>query len=197
MKIAVIGAAGNLGNVVVREARERGHEVTTLGRADVDATDAASLKDAVYGHDAVVVAVKGPDRTVPRTAEALLAALPAAGVARLVFLGGGGSLLAPSGQRFVDSPAFPPQYLETALDQGAALEILRAAQTDLHWSYVSPPPVHLVPGDKTGAYRAEASDTPLTDAAGECRISTGDYAAAVVDAVEQGTFPQQRFTVAY
>ncbi|MDI1464658.1 NAD(P)H-binding protein [Catellatospora sp. KI3] len=197
MRIAVVGAAGNLGSAVAGEAAARGHEVTALGRAEVEATDAASLKEALTGHDAVVVAVKGPERTVPRTAAALLEALPAAGVARLVFLGGGGSLLAPSGQRFVDSPAFPPQYLETALDQAAALEILRAARTDLHWSYVSPPPVHLVPGGKTGTYRAQARDTPLTDAAGESRVSTGDYAAAVLDAIEQGSFRQQRFTVAY
>jgi hypothetical protein len=31
----------------------------------------------------------------------------------------------------------------------------------------------------------------------ECRITTGDYAAAVVDAVESGAFLRQRFTVAY
>ncbi|WP_027343159.1 NAD(P)-dependent oxidoreductase [Hamadaea tsunoensis] len=197
MRIAVIGAAGNLGNVVAHEARTRGHEVTALGRADVDVTDAASVKESVAGHDAVVVAIKGPEQTVSRGAQALLEALPAAGVDRLVFLGGGGSLLTPSGQRFVDSPAFPPQYLETAMDQAAALDILRTSQTDLVWSYVSPPPVHLIPGDKTGTYRTEAGDTPLIDAGGESRISTGDYASAVLDVMEQDLFPQQRFTVAY
>jgi len=46
----------------------------------------------------------------------------------------------PPGQRFIDSPEFPPQYLETAQDQADALEILRAAQTPVAWSYVSRPP---------------------------------------------------------
>jgi len=72
-----------------------------------------------------------------------------------------------------------------------------AAQTPVEWSYVSPPPVHLVPGDKTGRYRAEVRDTPLVDEHGDSRISVGDYAAAVVDTVENGSFVRARFTVGY
>jgi putative NADH-flavin reductase len=197
MNIAVIGATGNLGSAVAREATSRGHQVTALNSNTVDAADPASVKEVVAGHDAVVVAIKGGDRLVPRSAEALLNALPLAGVDRLVFLGGGGSLEYAPGQRFIDSPEFPPQYLETARDQAEALEILRAAQTPVAWSYVSPPPVHLVPGEKTGNYRAEARDTPIADAHGESRISVGDYAAAVIDTLENGSFVRTRFTVAY
>lgn len=57
--------------------------------------------------------------------------------------------------------------------------------------------MHLVEGDKTGGYRAEATDTPLTDDQGESRISTGDFASAIVDALERRDFVRQRFTVAY
>ncbi|ACZ91813.1 NAD(P)H-binding protein [Streptosporangium roseum] len=32
MKIAVVGAGGHIGSAVVREARERGHEVTAVAR---------------------------------------------------------------------------------------------------------------------------------------------------------------------
>jgi putative NADH-flavin reductase len=35
----------------------------------------------------------------------------------------------------VDSPDFPPQYLQTTRDQAEALAILRAAQTPVAWSY--------------------------------------------------------------
>ena len=116
---------------------------------------------------------------------------------RLVFLGGGGSLEYAPSRRFVDSPDFPPQYLQTARDQADALGILRAAQTPVAWSYVSPPPLYLVPGEKTGRYRAEARDTPITDENGQSRISVGDYAAAVIDALENDSFIRLRFTVAY
>ncbi|WP_082844129.1 alpha/beta fold hydrolase [Nocardia salmonicida] len=197
MKIAVIGAGGNLGGAVAREAVARGWQVTALGRDTMDVTDAASVKNAVAGHDAVVAAIKGEDRLVPRGAATLLEALPLAGVDRLVFLGGGGSLEYAPGQRFVDAPNFPAQYLETARDQTEALEILRASDSPVRWSYVSPPPVHLVPGEATGSYRAEARDTPITDADGESRISVGDYASAIVDALQDGSFVGQRFTVSY
>ena len=52
MKIAVIGATGNLGGAVTREATARGHQVTALGSSNVDAADPASIKEAVTGHDA-------------------------------------------------------------------------------------------------------------------------------------------------
>lgn len=197
MKIAVIGATGRLGSVVAREATARGHQVTPLNRSSVDAADPASVAKAVAGHDAVVAGIRGGGRLVPRSAQALLEALPLAGVTRLVFLGGGGSLEYAPGQRFVDSPDFPPEYLETALDQAEALAILRAARTPVEWSYASPPPVHLVPGEKTGRYRVEARDTPLVDGHGESRVCVGDYAAAVVDTVENGSFIRARFTVGY
>jgi putative NADH-flavin reductase len=197
MKIAVIGATGHLGGAVAREATARGHQVTALGSSHVDAADPASVKEAVAGHDAVVVAIAGGDRLVPRSAGALLEALPLAGVSRLVFLGGGGSLEYAPGHRFVDSPDFPPQYLQTARDQAEALAILRAAQTPVAWSYVSPPPLSLMPGEKTGHYRAEARDTPIADEKGQSRISVGDYAAAVIDTLENESFIHARFTVAY
>ncbi|WP_027343876.1 NAD(P)-dependent oxidoreductase [Hamadaea tsunoensis] len=197
MKIAVIGATGNLGGAVAAEASARGHDVTALGSKDVNAADPASLRDAVAGHDAVVAALKGADHLVPRAAEALLSALPEAGVDRLLFVGGGGSLTGPDGQRFVDGPNFPAAYLETARDQTAALDLLRAAETPVRWTYVSPPPMYLVPGEKTGTYRVEARDTPLLGADGESRVSVGDYASAIVDALESGNFARERVTVAY
>ena len=197
MKIAVIGARGHLGSAVAREATARGHLVTALGSADADVTDPASTAAALAGQDAVVVAVKGPDRLVPRGAQALLEALPKAGVNRLVFLGGGASLEDPNGRRFIDAPGFPAEYLETARDQAEALELLRAADTQVEWTYVSPPPMHLVPGERTGVYRVEARDTPATDARGESRITLGDLADATVDALEQGTFIRERITLGY
>ncbi|AVH21646.1 alpha/beta fold hydrolase [Nocardia cyriacigeorgica] len=197
VKIAVIGASGNLGGAVARAAAARGLQVTPLGRDTMDVTDPASITSSVAGHDAVVAAIKGDDRLVPRAAAALLEALPLAGVDRLIFLGGGGSLEYAPGQRFVDSPDFPVQYLQTARDQAEALEIFRGSASSLRWSYVSPPPIHLIPGDATGTYRAQARDTPIGDAGGDSRITVGDYARAIVDALQNGSFIQQRFTVAY
>lgn len=193
MKIAVIGATGRLGGAIAREATDRGHDVTPLGSADVDVTDPASIREAVIGHDAVVASVKGPDRLPQRAAEALLAAQ----VSRLVFVGGAGSLRTSSGERFVDLPGMPPPVRQRSLDHVEALEIFRDAETTVAWSYLSPPPIPLVDGDKTGRYRAEASDTALVAGRDDGELRVCDLAAAVVDAVEQRSFVGQRFTLGH
>jgi putative NADH-flavin reductase/pimeloyl-ACP methyl ester carboxylesterase len=214
MSIAVIGASGHLGGAVAREALSRGHRVTAIARdtgrlrdldraraVAADARDVDATARALAGHDAVVAALKARDDdaldVVPGSARALLAAMPQAGVRRLVFVGGGGSMLSPAGQRFVDSPDFPEQYLPEALAQAGALEILRAADGAVDWSYASPPPLHLVDGERTGRYRVRAGDLPITDEHGESRITVPDYAAAIVDTVESGRFVGARFTAAY
>jgi putative NADH-flavin reductase len=213
MRIAVIGATGHLGGAVAREALSRGHAVTAIGRSanglrelrgarvtEANVLDVEAMTGVVAEHDAVVVAIKASDETeadvVPDGARALLTALPRAGVRRLLFVGGGGSLLSPSGQRFVDAPDFPHQFKGEALAQVRALEILREADGTVDWTYASPPPVHLIEGERTGRYRVRAGDLPITDGQGESRISVPDYAAAMVDTLEGGRFVGARFTAA-
>jgi putative NADH-flavin reductase/pimeloyl-ACP methyl ester carboxylesterase len=211
MRIAVIGATGHLGGAIAREALARGHEVTAIARKTsglegmravaADARDVDAMTRVLTGHDAVVAAPKARDErevdAVPEAARALLAALPRAGVRRLVFSGGGGSLLSPSGERFVDLPGFPAQYKDEALAGARALELLRSANGAVDWSYASPPPMHLVEGERTGRYRVRAGDLPITDAQGDSRITVPDYAAAIVDTLESGRFTRARFTAAY
>jgi putative NADH-flavin reductase/pimeloyl-ACP methyl ester carboxylesterase len=214
MRIAVIGASGYLGGAVAREALSRGHEVTAIARdatrlrdldgaetTGADVLDVEAMTGVLADHDAVVAALKARGESeldvVPNGARALVAALPRSGVRRLFFVGGGGSLLSPSGQRFVDAPDFPAQFKGDALAQAEALEILRDADGAVDWSYVSPPPLELVDGERTGRYRVRAGDLAITGADGESRITVPDYAAAIVDAIERGSFVGTRFTAAY
>ena len=214
MRIAVVGATGWLGGAVTREALARGHEVTAVGRsaerlgelADVattsaDVTDRASLAEAIAGHDAAVVAVtdrSGPERSViPAAARSVIEAAPRAGVERVAFVGGGGSLASPAGGRYVDQPGFPEQYKAEALAQGDALALFRAAPEELDWTYLSPPPHNLEPAEKRGGYRVAAGDQPVLDADGDSGITSGDLAAAMLDALERHEFSRQRFTAGY
>ena len=143
----------------------------------------------IAGHDAVVCAVTDrstDDRSmIPSAARSLLAACEQAGVGRLVFCGGGGSLEVSPGVRAVDEPDFPPQYLAEALAQAEALAFFRAADTSVEWTYASPPPHHLEPGEKGGDYHARVGDTPVVDAEGESRLTSGDYAVAIVYALTE------------
>jgi putative NADH-flavin reductase len=210
MKIAIIGGSGWLGSTIAREALGRGHEVTVIGRSTeklsqlagahavvADLDDADSIVTAITGSDVVVSAVTDrstADRSrIPATARTLLELLPRARVNRLAFVGGGGSLHVAPGVRAVDAPEFPEAYRNEALAQAEALAVLRAAD-GVEWTYMSPPPHHLVPGDKTGQYRTAAGDSPVTNDAGEAKITSGDFASAFVDEIENNSYPRQRFT---
>jgi putative NADH-flavin reductase len=214
MRIAVIGASGWLGGAIAREALARGHEVTVIGRdpaklrdiegariAAADVDDREALARAIAGQDVVVNSVT--DRTtedrsiIPRAARTLLDVLPVAGVRRLAVVGGGGSLEAVPGERGIDRADFPARYRPEAEAQAEALDIYRGAGDEVDWTYLSPPPHDLVPGEKTAGYRVQGGDAALTNDDGESRITSGDFASAMVDELERPQFSNQRFTAAY
>jgi uncharacterized protein len=210
----VVGASGWLGGTIAREALSRGHQVTAIGRdperlaavegaqvATADATDVEAIAEAVTDHDVVVSSVtdrSGPDRSIiPRVASVMIEAVPRAGVPRLAVMGGGGSLLKPDGSRYIDETGFPEQYKAEAVAQAQALALLRAAPDSLHWTYLSPPPHTLIPGDKRGSYDVRGDDRPVENGDGESAITSGDLAAAMVDELERPQFSRRRFTAAY
>lgn len=218
MKVAIIGASGRLGSAVAREALARGHTVTAIGPTisdldaghmqgleeatlvDADIRDASSIVEAIAGHDAVVAALRdkqvGAESHFLRdAAQTLLAALPKAGVNRLIFLGGGASLRDAAGQLVSEAPWFPAELKDDAREHAEALAFLRAADTPVEWSYSSPSVVDFVDGPNTGSYRAEARDTMYPDLTPQSQLTTGSYAAALVDALESGSFIRQRFAV--
>lgn len=192
MKIAVFGATGMVGSRIAGEAESRGHEVTALSRSTgADMADAATVREAAASHD-VVVSATGPSRT-GESHEPWLASVSTliqnAGDARVLFVGGAGSLLTPDGTRLLDSEGFPEEYKAEASSGAAALELFRAAPDAVDWTFVSPSPV-IAPGERTGSY-ATALDTPAGDF-----VSAEDYAAALVDEIEEPQHRRQRFTVA-
>ncbi|ACU72274.1 NmrA family protein [Catenulispora acidiphila DSM 44928] len=212
MKIAVIGASGRIGSAVAREALARGHSITAVSRnadrltgvdgatpAVADLRDPASVAQAVAGHDAVVASLKGVDgddashRVIPDGAQVLLDVLAEAGINRLIFCGGGAGLLLGE-DRIMDLPIFPAEFQAEAVAQADALDLLRAADTPVAWSYACPSSILLDEEPKTGQYRSEATDSILMDDEGDWQITLPDYASAIVDALESGEFARQRFS---
>lgn len=192
MKIALFGATGMVGSRIAAEATDRGHEVTALSRSTgADMADAAAVREAAAGHD-VVVSATGPSRT-GEPHEPWLASVSTlienASDARVLFVGGAGSLLTADGTRLLDTDGFPEAYKAEATSGAAALDLFRAAPEAVDWTFVSPSPV-IAPGERTGSY-ATALDTPAGDF-----VSAEDYAVALVDEIEQPQHRRQRFTVA-
>ncbi|HEX7732679.1 MAG TPA: NAD(P)-dependent oxidoreductase [Rhodanobacter sp.] len=213
MHIALFGATGHIGHAVLTEALARGHDVTAVVRdparldmrhdklriATGDVADPQGWLAAVRGSDAVVASLSarrdGNPDSLPGNARILLDQLPAAGVPRLVWVGGAGSLETAPGVRVLDDPNFPAAWKPEAEAQGRALEAFRASASPLAWTYVSPAAL-IEDGERTGRYRI-GGDQLLTDADGVSRISVADYAAALLDRVEKGDAPRRRITVAY
>ncbi|WP_019448281.1 NAD(P)-dependent oxidoreductase [Cupriavidus sp. BIS7] len=203
MKIAIIGATGNVGTRLTEEALRRGHSVTALARQasrlqtrdgvttrDVDVADAKALADALRGNDVVISTV----RFLQTTATQIADAVKAAQIKRLLVVGGAGSLYVAPGVQLVDTPEFPDLYKAEA---SAGRDFLNALQREsqLDWEFLSPSAL-FTPGDRTGKFRLGKDDL-LVDANGKSWISMEDYAIAMLDEVERPMHVRERFTVGY
>jgi len=213
MQIALFGATGHIGHAILDEALARGHEVTAVVRdparlglrharlriATGDVAHPQTWLDAVRGSAAAVGSLSarrdGDPDSLPANARVLLEQLPQAGVRRLAWVGGAGSLETAPGVRVIDAPDFPAAWKPEAEAQARALEIFRASTSPVDWTYISPAAL-IEDGERNGRYRI-GGDRLLTDTSGVSRISVADYAAALLDRVEQGDAPRRRITVAY
>jgi len=215
MKIVIYGVTGNIGRRTAAEALRRGHQVTGVVRDPSrvtdqvpgvalvrgDATDAASVADAVRGADAVASAISprpGTTGSAPKLADAaraLIAGLRQAGVRRLIVVGGAGSLEVAPGVMLLDAPGFPDAYRAEAIEGRDALSVFRGQAQGLDWTYVSPA-AEIGPGERTGSYRTTI-DQFLADEQGRSHISYEDYAVALLDEIEKPQHAGRRFGVAY
>ena len=202
-KIAIIGATGRAGSQLLEEAMRRGHSVTAIARhaskigardgvvtKEVDINDARALQDAVAGNDVVLSAA----HFSTQPAAAIIEPVKKAGIKRLLFVGGAGSLLLPDDTKVIESPGFPEEYKPEASAGGVYLDTLRA-EKDLDWSFLSPS-ADFVEGERTGKFRLGTDDL-LVDSDGNSSISFADFAIAMLDEVETPKHSRQRFTVGY
>lgn len=203
MRIALIGATGNIGREIAQEALRRGHEVTAIVRnvekvptqerltaQKGDVNDASGLVPILRGHDVVALSVHFTD--VDR--HVLIGTVREAGLPRFAVVGGAGSLKGADGARLIDSPHFPAEYKPEAEAGAAFLDALKA-ETTLDWTFLSPSMV-IAPGERTGRFRL-GDDDLLVGEDGESRISQADYAIAFVDELERPAHSRRRFTVGY
>lgn len=212
MKIALIGATGFVGSALLKEAVARGHSVTALVRnpakvetaanvkaVQVDVNDVSALTAKLAGHDVVISAFNGgwgdPDIYNKHLGGSnAIADAAKAGKVRLIVIGGAGSLHAPDGSQFVDSPQFPEAYRDGARAARDALVGLRKGDW-LDWSFISPAAM-LAPGERTGKFRL-GGDEPVLDANGDSHVSVEDLAVATLDEAETPRHKGKRFTLGY
>lgn len=207
MKVAVVGANGRAGFLIVKEAIERGLDVTAFIRSGENRTlakkavkkDLFSLtKEDLKGYDAVVDALGAwTAETVNDIYLAVqhLCDILSGSDTRLLVVGGAGSLYVNSKHTacVADGPDFPDTFKPVAKVHDIALKNLRERK-DVKWTYISPACDFQAEGERTGKYLLGGEELILNER-GESIISYADYAIAMVDELIAGTHICRRISV--
>ena len=164
MKIAVIGANGKAGKLIVKEAIERGLDVTTVVRGNNSSNAKKVIQKDLFDLTAsdvenfdVVIDAFGAwtPETLPQHSTSLkhLCDLLSGTKIRLLVVGGAGSLYVnPEHTVCVcDGVDFPEAFKPLALAMAKALEELRT-RNDVKWTYISPAGDFQADGERTGHY---------------------------------------------
>lgn len=206
MKVAVVCANGKAGKLIVKEAVERGLDVTAIVRG-VNQTAAKNvLQKDLYDLTAadlesfdVVVDAFGAwtEDVLPQHSTSLkhLCDILSGKQTRLLVVGGAGSLYVNSEHTIcvLDGPDFPDIFKPLAAAMAKALGELRERK-DVRWTYISPAGDFQAEGEKTGAYILAGEELALNEK-GESIISYADYAVAMVDEITKGNHIQERISV--
>lgn len=208
MKLAIVGATGKAGKMIMKEALDRGHQVTAIVRdaSKMENTDVAVIEKDVFtltaadlnGFDVVVNAFGAPagqEHLHVESGKVLIEALKGTPSTRLLVVGGAGSLFVDEAKtlRLVETPDFPKAYLATAQKHGEYLRVLEESN-DIQWTYISPSAIFDPAGERTGTYRL-GKDHLLVNASGQSYVSYADYAVAMLDEIESPKHCNERLTV--
>lgn len=197
MKIAVIGANGRTGRIVVRSALARGHPVIAVGRtsevletddtnltnARADVRDPDALKRALDGANAVISTLgigtsRAPTDVYSTGVRNALRAMKSNGATKLAVISAvpaGPRAEQPMLQRRLALPILQRIFGATYDDMRRMEAILRET-TDVDWISLRPP--RLVDKRPRGTYRIDAR--PLAHAG---TITCGDLATALLDSL--------------
>ncbi|MEU0819878.1 NAD(P)-dependent oxidoreductase [Streptomyces mirabilis] len=210
MKLTVFGATGGIGQEIVRQALDSGHQVTAVVRDPArltvtgaglevfraDLTDPQALRPAVAGRDAVLSGLGARSRKdagiATRLTRTVLGAMEAEGVRRLLVVSAGpvgpdpeGAALADRAARGLVSLILKDVYADLAAMEG---ELARSA-TD--WTVVRPPRLQNKP--VTGSYRTVVGGFPLKGRF----IGRADVAHAMLAMINDPGTVKQGVGVAY
>ncbi len=206
MKLAVVCANGKAGKCIVREAVDRGLDVTAVVRGEnQSAASRVIQKDLfdltasdLFGYDAVIDAFGAwTDETYPLHSSSLehLCDILSGTEIRLLVVGGAGSLYVDPEHTacLADTPDFPDAFKPLAAAMAKALSQLRRRR-DVKWTYISPAADFQADGPRIGSYILGGKEFTL-NSRGESVISYADYAAAMIDEAVRGSHIQERISV--
>ncbi|MHA0857498.1 NAD(P)-dependent oxidoreductase [Paenibacillus sp. CMAA1364] len=209
-KVVLFGASGSIGQLIMKEALDRGYEVTAvvpdqtqmpelfenLHVVEAQSLDCDRIAALSEGHQAIISACipeRGSEDDFLILTQALVEVTDRCKISRLLVVGDAGTLITSSGYKWMDMPDYPSESKSLAIANEQAYDILR--KSDVDWTYCSPPSV-LTSGRRTGQFRI-GMDMLILDEGDRSIISAADYAVAFIDELEDPYFVRARFTVAY
>ena len=206
MKLAVVCANGKAGRLIVKEAVDRGIDVTAVVRGENQTAADKVIKKDLFDLTAddledfdVVVDAFGAwtEDTLPlhSTSLAHLCDILSGTEIRLLVVGGAGSLYVNKEHTacVADGPDFPDAFKPLAAAMAKALSELRK-RNDVKWTYISPAGDFQADGERTGRYILGGEGLILSSR-GKSVISYADYAIAMVDEAESGRHFNERISV--
>lgn len=208
-RLAVFGASRGVGRHVVQQALARGHQVTAVARhtaelrkafpaarlVEGDATDAATVRAALDGVDAVICTLGAPawSRSKVRSegTRTILEGMERAGLSRILVLGVLGAAESREHLPFTLRYLIFPLYLRRPVAEHEAQErILRASGLD--WTILRAP--YLEEGPRTGRYAlgfgADLTGLTLT-------VSRADAADFFLDQVGSAQYARRTVEISY
>jgi putative NADH-flavin reductase len=197
MKIAVIGANGRTGRIVVRDALASGHQVIAIARTDevstpdddnltnarADVRDGDALTRALDGANAVISALgvgtsRAPTDVYSTGVRNTLGAMKSSGAAKFAVISAvpaGPWAEQPTLQRRIALPLLERIFGTTYADM-RRMEAVLQGTTDIDWISLRPP--RLIDKPPKGTYRIDTRPLPKARA-----ITYGDLAAALLDSL--------------
>lgn len=206
MKLAIIGATGRAGSLILNEALERQVDVTAIVRRPEKLTvDVPYIQKDLYDlttedlteFDVVIDAFNAPQgkEEMHQTSLQHLIDILSGTDTRLLVVGGASSLYLDDEktQRMIDISDPKAPYYPTAYNMYRAfLELPRAK--NLYWGYLSPASFFNPDGQRTGKYQL-SDDRLKKNSAGKSEISMADYAIAMVDEALHHQYGNQHISV--
>ena len=207
MKIIVFGATGSLGQHVVKQALEQGHQVSAFTRSKEkldhlnnpnltpvlgDVLDNTTIEQAVKDHDAVIIALgdgmKGSVRA--QGTQQIINAMKNQGVGRLICLS---TLGAGDSYRYLNFfwkyVMFGLLLKNTLTDHEQQEALVR--NSDLDWTIVRP--AAYTDGPQTNAYRhGDEIGKNL-----KLKISRADVASFILKGLDNNFYLQQQPSISY
>ncbi|MEY9141903.1 NADH-flavin reductase [Mammaliicoccus lentus] len=206
MKIGIVAANGKAGQLITKEAINRGLDVTAIVRnKNKTVAEKSIIKDLfdltsedLKPFDVIIDAfgeVREDKLHLHQDSVHHLNKLLSNTDTRLIIIGGAGSLYVDDKLeiQLYNTPDFPESYKPLSIAQGKVLDDLRK-RNDVRWTFVSPAAEFIADGERTGTYILAGEKFTLNDN-GESKISYTDFAIAMVDEAVKGDHIQERISV--